>query len=96
MVVFHLLLQSSNLLRVSKPAADRFPTLLIGIEGMRTDEHRDIEEFALALKELTGDRSPAHLLKGGDMAEDFLALFTESGELRHTTSLIVASIQQNK
>jgi hypothetical protein len=88
-VVFHSLLQAPDLFRVSEPPTDCFPAFLIGIEGIGTDEHRDIEVFPLGLKELTGDRSPAHLLQGGDVAEDFLALLAEFRELRHRTSFLL-------
>ncbi len=95
-VIFDLLLQLPDFVWITEPAAEGFTPDFLGEEGVRADQHRDIHDRPFGFKELTGDGASAHLLEGGDMAENVQANLTEFGELTHGFSLIVVYIQQGR
>jgi len=55
MVIFHLLLKSPYLFRVSESTADRFSLLLTEIEGVGADKCRNIQSFSFGFRNLAGD-----------------------------------------
>jgi hypothetical protein len=77
MIVFYLFFQPSDLLGAMEPAALGFSFLFTGIQGIGAGQNRVFLSFESKLQELTDDRSPAHVLDRGDMAEQFLPDLTE-------------------
>jgi hypothetical protein len=78
MIVFDLFLQAPDFFRVREPPAQGFAFLLTGIEGIGSVEDRLPLTFEFDLEKLTDDRASAHLLDGGEMAQELL---TEGAKL---------------
>jgi len=71
-VVFNLLLQPPDFLKIMKPAAYGFAFLFEAKEGIGPTESRFPFSLQLDLEKLSDDRASPHLFNQGDLGENFL------------------------